>query len=53
MSEEAKLWADDRGMLYIEASSKNNIGVDQVFQSLVSQLLNKIKFNKIDPSTHV
>lgn len=37
--EEADEWAQTRGMLFMEASAKTKVGIEQVFQEIVHKIL--------------
>lgn len=37
--EEAEAWARSKGMLFVEASAKTRVGVDQCFEELVHKIL--------------
>ena len=49
-TQEAKNWADERGMLFLETSSMLDINVDLAFNNMTHQVLQKIKYNKLDPT---
>lgn len=36
--EEAEAWARSKGMLFVEASAKTRVGVDQCFEELVNKV---------------